>query len=383
MKQTLFLLLLGVCCTSSCKNKDTNVRPDTTLNNTEQTDAIIENAEGITSVFNYFKKILNEEGEKFSVSFKEDTLNSEKHSGFLLNDTSLSSSRKIVLTNSHSPSNYIVVNAHILKNEEAAVKIIDNLCEEYRKEVQSGEVSKITFRAFRKDTVIYEIVNIDNSIDHIIASAFVKLIEKYEIGTIDIFPCDRKYMAADLAKQIKPVINTWLNYYKLNISDFIYTGRSVLNLDDLRKDKTYPYYGEFQDEDDVYNPVLNDYSPDKTKYVNLMASLYVNMGEDGKYHFTGSDDSHQLGLFDRKNKSFIMVSFRGSRNFADAVFWMDNNTFIVTGYDSYSEVGYYSIEIYDLKKDSCQYFQLRKKYDYTKDSYGVVNMKSRGIIIDE
>lgn len=384
MKHVLLLVLLGTCLTFSCKNKDTNIQSDAYPTDTVKAiDSVTESVESYVQVFNDFKQIVNEEGKKYSVIFEEDTLNHRENYSFLLSDTSSFSFRKIILTNSHTPAKYITVNAHIFKDEKSAVKMIDNLCEEYRKEVQSGEGFKIAARAFRKDTVIYEVVNIDNSIDHIIASAFVKLTEKYKISDIDIYPCNGEYMSAELAKKIKPSIAKWLEYYKLNISDFVYEGEKVLHLDELRKDKTNPYYGEFQKEDDMYDPVLNDYSPDKTKYVNLMSSLYVGLEEDGKYHFKGSDDSHQLGLFDRKNKSFVMVSFRGFSYFADAVFWVDNNTFVVTGYNSLFEVGYYYMEVYDLKKDTCRYYLLRKEYDRAGDSYGIYNMKSRGVIIDE
>lgn len=382
MKQAVFLISLSVFFSFSCKNKDKDVKPDTTQEDTIHVDEVKENAEEYIHVFDDFKGILNEEAKKYSLNFEEYTPKNNKDDKSLMEDSYYVSYQKMFLTDNQNPARHIAVLALVYREERLAVQYIDDRCEEYRQEVQSGEVSKIDSRIFRKDFIVYQVISVNNSIEHIVASAFEKLTEKYKINEMDIYPCNREYMSAEQIEQIKPAIGKWLDYYKLNINDFIYDGEKSLELEQLRKDTTNPYYGEFSDEDDVYDPILNDYSPDRTKYVDLMSSLNVYLEKNGNYYFGGSDDSHQLKLLDRKNRSFVMFSFRGLSNFADAVFWIDNDTFAVTGYNSVFEVGYYYVEIYDLKKDTCTYYLLRKECNYKNGPYGMYNMKSRGIIID-
>lgn len=183
-------------------------------------------------------------------------------------------------------------------------------------------------------------------------------------------------------KIIKPAIDKWLKYYQIDIKDFVFDKERKLNLLQLRTDTAYPYYGKFEERDDIYNPVLYDYSPDKTKYVDLLTTTGVDIDEDGKYYFRGSDDCQQLGLYDRKEKTYVMFSFRGIHEFANAVFWIDNNTFILTGYCTIEyPVGWYMLEIYDLREDVCRSYILKKEYD-EEESYSIAEMKARGIIIN-
>ncbi|MDR2955797.1 MAG: hypothetical protein LBV43_12020 [Prevotella sp.] len=186
---------------------------------------------------------------------------------------------------------------------------------------------------------------------------------------------------SELAGKIKPVIGKWLEYYHLDINEFSLSDKKKLNLEQLKNDTTYPYYGKFEKKDDVYIPALHDYSPDKKKYINLLAASNVSLESDGKYHYTGSDDNQQLGLFNLEEKSYVMFSFRGINEFVDAVFWIDNDTFVLVGYNTLEAPGYYYLEMYDLKKDSCEKYILRKEYD-KEESYGIADMKAREIIVE-
>ena len=191
----------------------------------------------------------------------------------------------------------------------------------------------------------------------------------------------RELITKEKIKKIKPTINKWLNYYDLNIKDFVFDKEIILNLNKLRNDTTYPYYGKFGKENDIYNPVLYDYSPDKLRYIDLVAATGVDV-ENGKYYYRGSDDCQQLGLYDRKEKSYVMFSFRGIHEFADAVFWIDNDTFALVGYNTMDyPIGWYALEIYDLKNDICRSYILREKYD-KEESYGIAEMKARRIKIE-
>lgn len=185
----------------------------------------------------------------------------------------------------------------------------------------------------------------------------------------------------ELANKIKIAANKWLKYYKLNIHSFIFYDQKNVDLEHHKNDTTF-YSWDFVENDDIYEPQLHDYSPDKNKYMNLFSSMGVNLEDDGKYHYSGSDDSQSLFLFDRLNKWAVMFSFRGISNFADAIFWIENDTFIVAGYNSSNYLDeYFLIEIYSLKENICESYILKEKL-IKQESYEIYDMKVRGIIID-
>lgn len=185
-----------------------------------------------------------------------------------------------------------------------------------------------------------------------------------------------------LVNKIKPIIEDWLEYYQLNISDFRLSEKSELNMDSLNE-RSSPYYAAFSKADDVYIPQLHDYSPDKTLYIDLLSTTGVALGRDKKYHFAGSDDCQQIRLYNRKDRINVMISFRGISNFADAAFWIDNNMFVLVGYNAYEELGVYTVEVYNLLDKTCNTYTFPKELLSKETSYIVdVNMKKRGVIID-
>ena len=185
----------------------------------------------------------------------------------------------------------------------------------------------------------------------------------------------------ELANKIRPFIYKWLKYYDLDILDFRFQNNVPLHIEEMKNDPTCPYYRTVDKTDDVYIPILHDYSPDKSKYVDLLAATCVGLEDDGKYHFGGSDDCQHLSLFNRKDKSVVMFSIRGLHEFGDAVFWIDNNTFVIVSSDLNEKDGIYMLEIYNLKKDICDKYMLEGKCD-KQELYYMFDMKARGIIID-
>lgn len=192
-----------------------------------------------------------------------------------------------------------------------------------------------------------------------------------------------EYIDADLALKIKPVIEGWLKFYNLNISDFQKGVESTMDVDKLKKDTTYAYYNyiEYTKDRDVYTPQFYDYSPDKSMYLNIMEATFVYLAEDGKYHYAGSDDSQGITLFNRKDKSAVLVTYRGYSDSADAVFWVDNQMFIIAGYAAVNDPGEFTLEVYDLKEKTKNRYIFPKEYT-TGDSYLMTDMKRRNIIID-
>lgn len=117
--------------------------------------------------------------------------------------------------------------------------------------------------------------------------------------------------------------------------------------------------------------------------MNLLDASIVTLEDDGRYHFRGGDDSQHIILFDRNGKKAITISYRGLSNFLDAVFWVDNNTFVLAGYRSIELPGQFTLEVYELAKDKLSRFSIRDR-NKVKSSYLVdINMKKRGVVVHD
>lgn len=123
---------------------------------------------------------------------------------------------------------------------------------------------------------------------------------------------------------IEPVIRDWLQFYHLDISKF-YLGKkgSWLFYQD------YPSYARDFDakNDDVYIPQKYDYSPSKQKYLDY--KLIDKLGN--QYVFAGHEDSEELYLVDRKQKTKKIIQWFGSAQMTEATFWLDEEHFIIVG----------------------------------------------------
>lgn len=199
----------------------------------------------------------------------------------------------------------------------------------------------------------------------------------------DILQSRQKSIDSELLKEIKPVIDNWLKYHDLNISGFMINNTNHLDIERLKNDKSYAYYNytEFTKENEAYNPLFHDYSPDRMKYINLLEASLVSPESDGKYHYSGSDDSKGICLYNRKDKSAVLISYRGYLDEAEAAFWVNDDMFIITGYARLNNPGEFTLEIYDISKNKQTRYSLAKAYK-RDESYLLANMKERGVIID-
>jgi hypothetical protein len=58
----------------------------------------------------------------------------------------------------------------------------------------------------------------------------------------------------------------------------------------------------------------------------------------------GGDDCMEIYLTDRKKGNKALVLWLGSSTFAEAVFWLDNESYIIAGYEYYGKP-YYFIKV--------------------------------------
>jgi len=192
---------------------------------------------------------------------------------------------------------------------------------------------------------------------------------------------EQKQITADLAKKIQPVINKWLKYYAVDINNFLLVNSHDIELNKVDTLNPSIYGHHFSNEDDIYDPLIFDYSPDKTKYIDLLGTTGVFKEEDGKYYYMGSDDCQEIRLYDRKKRFNIMFSFKGISSFADAAFWVNNDMFILVGYNLYNDPGQYYMEVYNIRDNRYEGYILPEKLS-KEVSFGIEDMKRRKIIIN-
>ncbi|WP_163273052.1 hypothetical protein [Dysgonomonas sp. 511] len=177
------------------------------------------------------------------------------------------------------------------------------------------------------------------------------------------------------ADKIKSAISKWLKYYKLDIYAFRGVLVDVSSYPSVEPDTASIHYRGYDEAiDNVYNPILYDYSPNRQKYLNIRETSGVFRNkEDGKYYYEGGDDCQEIYLTDRKDKTDNMVLWMGASEFAEAAFWLDNDTYIITGYNMQE----YFIRVCNSKYNGYYTYYLDNRPDITYFDYDI---KQRGII---
>jgi len=194
---------------------------------------------------------------------------------------------------------------------------------------------------------------------------------------------DTVYIDKKTADKIEPELKKWLYFYSLNIMKFYYSANGgCFSQDPLENDTTSMYYRAYTISNDIYDPQLYDYSPDKTRYVNLLSSTGVYREDDGKCYYMGGDDCQEIYLTDRKKKGNYMIIWNGAGSFSEAVFWVNNDVFIVAGQRMEQMPGdTFVFHLIDLNKKDCKYFEYHtSKEDVMLYYFNEINLKEREII---
>jgi len=394
-----FILLSFVAC------KKTDKQPVVT------TDAIVEAAlpriDEDSLIIEDFKAIFLEECKKWPVNFHIDTLE-ERETWYnnlgLSQHKGLRDTRYLLFVEKSINYRSVSIQSIRLSGVDEARAVIDKHCEAYSDAVKRGEswdyvfkyvYAKIPYIAIRIDSTIFEITA-TNTVGHIMHNTVDVFRKKYNVNNIDVIPCEGNnegnvakqivlpkdnHIDKILADKMKPKIKKWLDFYNLDIYKFWGKQKEGGILADLaiNEDTASIHRKEFSKElDDIYQPVLYDYSPNKRFYLNVRETACVYKDDDdGKWHYEGGDDCMEIYLTDRKNMKKALVLWLGSTAYAEAAFWLDNDTFIITGYT------YYDIPL--------RYIYLRGKInaDYYIDmdnippgsDYFIHDIKSRGVIV--
>lgn len=390
----LFCLVGCLAIFIACKK---NATPDGVItamvSDSVEVIAPVQNIDKRKEIIKSFEKFFIEECKKWPVSFHRDTTGVRQswtdNLGLSRHDK-LKSSEYILFVDKGVNERSISIETFTLADEKAAAYVIKEHCDGYRLSQKNGSendfiyenvYAKIPYFAFRVDSIIFEITA-TNTVGHIMHNVVEKLRWEYSISRNDVIPCDREYIPQDLAKKLKPALSKWLKYYNADISDFyrhsFVEEESKIELynEPFEEDTTSLYYRKYDKQrNDVYQPMLYDYSPNKRYYLTVRETKGVFKDEDGRWYYYGGDDCQEIYLVNRNSKKKVMVMWLGVGSSAEAAFWADDKTYAIVGQHYYSLFPGLFIWIGGI------YYHL-DVVNVNEKSYFVDDLKQRGVITE-
>lgn len=191
---------------------------------------------------------------------------------------------------------------------------------------------------------------------------------------------DTAYIDKKTASKIQPKLKKWLDFYKLDIYKFREIPVEGIFASNLlvENDTTSIYYRKYDVKTDgVYDSVINEYSPDKKRYVNILSSVGVYREDNGKYYYMGGDDCQEVRTINREKKENYMIIWNGSGDFSEAVFWITNNLFVVAGGSWYD--GTVNLQLFDIANKEFKYYYCKSDTE-PRDYLHKVTFKERNIV---
>lgn len=188
-------------------------------------------------------------------------------------------------------------------------------------------------------------------------------------------------------KQLNKELSKWLHFHNIKVDDFKFQKVADLSLE---QDSGSIYQRDFEKEQKIYNPILNIYSPNKKKYINLLSTKGVYWHKvDKQYYYGGGDDCEEIYYIDLNSETNNFIRFNGSFQLTENALWINNNIFILVSKSNYSEFYKYHIDIYRIikekrmiKKES-YILQNEDEISYNKDYFLDIVLKERNIKVED
>lgn len=172
-------------------------------------------------------------------------------------------------------------------------------------------------------------------------------------------------------------IQKWSDYYQLDLSRMRMVNQDTFRLES-EIDTTSLYFREFTVKDDSPSLKTMDYSPNKQRYVSLGLN-YVLWEKDGKLYYNGWDDCQEIYLIDRKFKRWDMILWFGASTFGEAVFWINNDTFVIVGHNDVFMPMHFIYQ-FDLANSTTTSYEMPVGEIYS-GYMDEINIKERGEVI--
>lgn len=179
--------------------------------------------------------------------------------------------------------------------------------------------------------------------------------------------------------EVAPAVRKWTDYYQIDLSQMREADQKSLYFTDPF-DTTSIYFRGFSPKNDSPSLKWMEYAPDKQRYVDV-GYIFIE-GEDGKYYCGGWDDCQEIYLVDRKTRQQDIILWFGASEFAEAVFWLNNDIFLIVGYQYYSAYKRF-IRYFDVPNKTCTVYELlvdEADEDFYSGYMEEVNIKEKGVI---
>ena len=156
---------------------------------------------------------------------------------------------------------------------------------------------------------------------------------------------------------LQPFIKQWLDFYHLDLRQARMIGSHEMPLDRKPDKETVLYIGEYNicshwENNKDYNYYCFFYAPNKTRYINYG---YDCSFDNEKFELL-RDVEQPVVFVDKKKKLLIQILYLGISSAAQDVFWIDNDRFVLVGYNSYPDE--FLIWYFDIKKSLAKDYQM-------------------------
>lgn len=165
------------------------------------------------------------------------------------------------------------------------------------------------------------------------------------------------YIDPSLAKQLQPIIKDWLDYYLIGINKFTPTDTLSIDWTDLKKN-TFIYFKKFTPDDEKYMPGLRSYSPDRNRFVDLIEGTKDVSDEIAISTIESPHIEQHIYLYNRIDSTSMLLSIKGKVNMIDNSYWIDNDSFILTGVDRRRKQSMFYLELYSIDEKEVMTFCL-------------------------
>ena len=156
---------------------------------------------------------------------------------------------------------------------------------------------------------------------------------------------------------LQPFIKQWLDFYQLDLSQARVISSDEMPLDRKPDKGIVSYIGEYDlcshwEKNEDYNYYCFFYAPNKARYINYG---YDCSFDNGKFELL-RDVEQPVVFVDKKKKLLIQILYLGVSSAAQDVFWIDNDRFVIVGYNNYPDRSL--IWYFDIKKSLAKDYEI-------------------------
>ena len=156
---------------------------------------------------------------------------------------------------------------------------------------------------------------------------------------------------------LQPFIKQWLDFYQLDLHQARVISSGEMPLDRKPDKGIVSYIGEYDlcshwEKNEDYNYYCFFYAPNKARYINYG---YDCSFDNGKFELL-RDVEQPVVFVDKKKKLLIQILYLGVSSAAQDVFWIDNDRFVIVGYNNYPDRSL--IWYFDIKKSLAKDYEI-------------------------